>query len=499
MSSTPTGAEYTFTVGTVPMVRVLCERAAAHPDRPCFTVDETTLTYRDLDEQSNALARVLADLGVKLGDRVTLVLPNTPQHVVSLWATLKLGATPNPISPRLTAPELRAIIGLARPRLVIGGDPAHMGALPHLPEGFEIPAGTSVAALAEEHVSPVMKAPTSGGSTGRPKLILFGTPAVIDVSTPPFGFPVNSVMMIPGPLHHNAPLTNFLYGVAFGNHMVGMSRFDADKALAAIQMHRVRRVFFVPTMLHRIWRLPPEIRASYDLTSLSEVTTSGAALAPWLKQAWIDWIGSDRLVEVYGTTEGVAITKITGQDALDHPMSVGKVVFGEMRIFDEQGNALSPGEIGEIYMRNDLSRQTFSYVGSEARQHGEWIGFGDLGHFDEEGYLYLADRMLDKIISGGVNIFPAEVEAAISEHPDVLSCVVVGLPDDDLGQRVHAIVQSRAPLTQEDLGSFLAGRLVRYKVPRSFEFTDSPLRDDAGKVRRSALSQERAKGKGGAK
>ena len=337
-----------------------------------------------------------------------------------------------------------------------------------------------------------MKAPTSGGSTGRPKLILFGTPAVVNADQPPFGYPVEGAMLVPGPLYHNAPLTTTLLGIAYGNHVVSMPRFDPEEALQLIELHRISWAFFVSTMMLRIWRLPAAVRESYDLSSLTRVQTSGAPVPPWLKEAWIGWIGADAVVEIYGTTEGVAITMVSGVEALERPGTVGKVVFGEMKVLGEEGQELAAGEVGEIFMRNDLGISTFEYVGAAAREREGWVSFGDLGWFDDDGYLFLADRMLDKIVSGGANIYPAEVEAALAEHPAVLTCVVIGLPDDDLGQVVHALVQTAEPVSDEELLAFLRERLVSYKLPRSFERSDEPLRDDAGKVRRSRLATERA-------
>jgi bile acid-coenzyme A ligase len=222
-----------------------------------------------------------------------------------------------------------------------------------------------------------------------------------------------------------------------------------------------------------------------------------SACPVWLKQAWIDWIGPDPVFELYGGTERQGMTIISGREWLQKKGSVGKVQPGAaMRVLDADGAECPPGQIGEIYFRPDSGRNaTYHYVGAEAKAAGEWESLGDLGHMDEDGYLFLADRRTDLILSGGANIYPAEVEAAIDSHPDVLTSAVVGLPDDDLGQRVHAIVQRRegGEVSSGDLIAHLERQLVRYKVPRSIEFSTTPLRDDAGKVRRSALREERVR------
>jgi bile acid-coenzyme A ligase len=227
---------------------------------------------------------------------------------------------------------------------------------------------------------------------------------------------------------------------------------------------------------------------------LKTVWHLAAPCPPWLKEEWIAWLGPDTILELYGGTEGQARTVITGQEWLEHRGSVGRVYpGGEMKAVDAQGNELPAGEIGEIYMRwtPDVA-PTYRYIGAEARTlPGGWESLGDIGWFDAEGYLYLADCRTDMILVGGANVYPAEVESAIDEHALVQSSAVVGLPDDDLGNRIHAIVQAHPDLTAQDLERHLAERLVIYKRPRSIEFTAEPLRDDAGKVRRSALRAER--------
>lgn len=251
-------------------------------------------------------------------------------------------------------------------------------------------------------------------------------------------------------------------------------------------------------MMNRIWRLPANQRDAFDLSSLRVVFHMASACPQWLKEAWIDWLGPDRIMEAYGGSELIGGTMITGREWLTHKGSVGKVQpRAQMRIMDELGNESPTGEVGEIYFLPDSGpNSTYDYVGAEAKGAvGGWQTYGDLGYVDGEGYLYIADRRTDMIVSGGANIFPAEVEAALDEHADILSSIVIGLPDPDLVNRAHAIVQvtenARDRTDADALRTFLAERLVRYKIPRTFEFTDSNLRDDAGKVRRSQLREQR--------
>jgi bile acid-coenzyme A ligase len=366
-----------------------------------------------------------------------------------------------------------------------------------LPAGLAPDPSLSAEPLADA-VSPHWKAMTSGGSTGRPKIIVDHMPGVYDPQTPALLQQVDDVLLNPGPLYHNAPFGSMHAGLFTGAHVVEMGRFDAGEALRLIGQHRVQWVNFVPTMLARIWKLPAEERRAADMSSLRVVFHMASACPIWLKEAWIDWIGPDRLFELYGGTERQGMTIITGREWLTHKGSVGKVQAGaSMKVMRPDGEDCAPGEIGDIYFLPDAGRNaTYHYIGADAKAAGEWESLGDLGHMDAEGYLYLADRRTDLILAGGANIYPAEVEAALDAHPEVLTSAVVGLPDDDLGQRVHAIVQRRegSQIGAAELLAHLGERLVRYKIPRSIEFSDTPLRDDAGKVRRSALREARIDG-----
>jgi bile acid-coenzyme A ligase len=245
-------------------------------------------------------------------------------------------------------------------------------------------------------------------------------------------------------------------------------------------------------MMSRISRLPEDVKNKYDLSSLSTVWHMAAPCPPWLKEEWCNWLGGEKIMELYAGTEAQAVTIIRGDEWLAHRGSVGRCVTGEMKVLDsETYEELPRGTIGEIFMRN--TRVTYKYLGAEARKSPDgWESLGDIGKIDEEGYIYLTDRRGDMILSGGANIYPAEVEVALSEHPDVVSSAVIGLPDEDLGNRIHALVQVSKPIDEDELRTFLSERLVRYKVPRTFEFTSDAVRDDAGKVRRSALRDERS-------
>lgn len=471
----------------------LRDLAEAAPDRTAVTCGGRQVTRSELESRANRFARDLAGRGVATGDFVTVALPNSIDWFVTYVACWKLGAVPQPVSAKLPARELAEIVALARSNVVVGAEPGSLDGADCLPVGYESPAELDDGPLPDA-VSPAWKAPTSGGSTGRPKLIVSGDPSLVDTDAPPaVGMSPDGCLVMPGPLYHNGPAVWCCQALLSGSHVVLLERFDAEATLAAIEEHRADMVYLVPTMMKRIWRLPDDVRLGYDLASLRVVWHLAEPCPMWLKEAWIDWLGPERIFELYAGTEAQAVTIITGTEWLEHRGSVGRPSAGEFMITDLDGNPLPTGEQGEIWLRSTGDHATYRYVGAEARaMEGGWESLGDLGWFDADGYLYLGDRMQDMILSGGANIYPAEVEAAIQEHPAVRSVCVIGLPDEDRGSVVHAIVEAdAATLDAAGLLVFAGERLAQYKLPRTVEFVDVPLRDDAGKVRRSALRAER--------
>ncbi len=308
----------------------------------------------------------------------------------------------------------------------------------------------------------------------------------------------DSVFLVTAPLYHNAPFTLSLISLVMGGHVVVMPRFDPADVLEHVARHRVSWWYLVPTLMGRILRLPGPVRAAADLSSVRTLLHVGAPCPEHVKRAWLGWLPPETVVELYGGTESLAVCMIDGVDWLRHPGSVGRPVSGEIMIGDEDGRPLPPGEVGEVWQRPPAGVRTYRYLGARARRRGSWESIGDLGRQDAEGYLYLTDRREDMVLVGGANVYPAEVEAALSEHPAVLSSAVIGLPDTDpdtdLGNVVHAIVQLSGRVSDEALLAHLRTRLAPYKLPRSIERTDEPLRDDAGKVRRSALRAARLPG-----
>jgi bile acid-coenzyme A ligase len=479
-------------MGMISFSRRLTALAAADPGRPAITCGEVCLTRVELESAANRLARDLAAGGVGPGDMVTIALPNSTGWFVSVAACWKVGAIPQPVSARLPERELSAIIELADPSAAIGVPAELVPGRRALPAGYQPSADLPDDPLPDV-TSPAWKAPTSGGSTGRPKLIVAGDPAALDESAPPLFGAADGCMVMPAPLYHNGPIVWSCSALLAGSHVVVLPRFDAQATLAAIDHYQPDTIYLVPTMMRRIWRLSEDLRDSYDMSSLRAVWHLAEPCPEWLKQVWIDWLGPDRIFELYGGTEAQAVTIITGTEWLAHRGSVGCAAPGSVMICDADGNELPAGEQGEVWLHSLGDEPTYRYIGATARTRpGGWESLGDMGWLDEDGYLYLGDRLHDMILTGGANVYPAEVEAALLEHSAVRSAAVIGLPDADMGNVVHAIVEADPETASEDeLLAFAAERVARYKVPRSLEYTDQPLRDEAGKVRRGALRAQR--------
>jgi bile acid-coenzyme A ligase len=410
------------------------------------------ITWEQLERNANRRARAFAAKGVKPGDFVAIGLPNSNVFFETTFAVWKCGATPTSLTWRLPRGEAAAVLDILKPSLVVGGQP-DWNAPNSLPADF-VPEGVSDEPV-NNPVARYWKAMTSGGSTGRPKVILDHKPAVVDTAGPAaLGMAAGASLLNPGPLYHNAPFIVSHTALFNGGRVTGLVKFDAEECLRLIEASRVQ---------------------------------------------WVNWLGPERIYELYGGTEAQGATIISGVEWLEHRGSVGKI--GEtarLRIIGEDGNEVATGETGEIYfLPNDGAGSTYHYLGAEPKRRADgWESLGDIGRLDAEGYLYLGDRLADMILRGGANIYPAEVEAAVTEHPEVRSCVVVGLPDPEFGQRVHAILEldpsADAQAVADGMAAFLADRLSRYKHPESFEAVTVGLRDDSGKVRRTLLRDERA-------
>lgn len=465
--------------------------AQQNPHRPAVTDGSSTRTRAEVEVRTNRLAHTFRRLGVTHGAFVTVGLPSGAAFLETVLAVWKAGATPQPVSHRLPARELAAIVDLADPALVVGLD---VHGRTCLPVGFE-PDPTEADGPLADAVAPALKAPTSGGSTGRPKLIVSTEEATAE-SLAGFGRLVRilpgGTVLSTGPLSHNGPLFAAAAALLAGCHVVVMPTFDAAEALRLVERHRVDWMYTVPTMLGRIAALPAAHLEAADVGSLRTVITMAAHCPPAVRRFCLEYFGPEVMLELYAATEAQAIVLTDGVGWRDKPGSVGRVVVGEIEVRGTDGVRLQPGEIGELWMRRSAEQAgPYRYLGSTARDDGHgWESVGDLGWFDADGTLYLSDRRDDMIVVGGSNVYPAEVEAALEEHPAVAAACIVGLPDGDYGTVVHAVLNTVAEVTVDELVAHLAERLVPYKLPRSFEVVAAALRDEAGKSRRSRVRAE---------
>ena len=474
--------------------------AQARPDAPALTDDAGALTRSELDRRTNRLARAYQERGVRRGDFVTIAMPNGRGFLEAAIASWKLGAVPQPLSHRLPPAERDEIIALARPALVVGAQGSDRSC-EGVPATYEPPPSLSDGAL-PDIIAPHWRAPTSGGSTGRPKLIVSGAPGAVDLEAPPpYNLRRDGVQVVAGPLFHTAFFTLALQGLLAGNHVVVMSAFDARQTLELVDRHGADFLLLVPSMMHEIWRVTSPALVGSQLASLQTLWHMSAPCPTWLKATWIDWLGAHRVFESYSGSERQAATRITGEEWLLHPGSVGRVVLGEMRILDEDGAECPRGRVGEIFMRRPVgSPPTYHYIGAVPRARGDWESLGDMGHMDPDGYVYLADRRADVIELRGIKVFPAHIEGCLEEHPAIRSCAAISLPSPDGpdgpdgtggDEQVHVIVQLDGEVTDAELTDFLARRLAPHELPASYERVTEALRDEAGKSRRSALRASR--------
>ncbi|MGO1266078.1 MAG: AMP-binding protein [Microbacterium gubbeenense] len=465
--------------------RILADRAAVDPDLEVVIDDHGTLTARELDRAATSLAHALVHRGVKPNDTVAVTLGNTVDFVVACAAVWRAGATPQPLSPELTGGEREKIERLGTPTAAIGARPETPG-IAWLPSARVAPDARPLPDLAAD----CWKAPATSGSTGSPKIVRAAAPALLDPHQPVAAFlPHQATQIVAGPLWHSAVFTYAFRGLLTGHRLIIMNRFTPERWLDLVERHRASWGLLVPTMMSRLLRLPAEVRDPSRVASIERVLHMGAPCRPDLKRAFLDWLGPERVDEVYAGSESNGLTHITGTDWLAHPGSVGRGIGGTtLRIRDDDGADVAAGQTGTIWMhRGDAS--AYAYVGAESRRDElGWDSLADVGHLDQDGYLFVHDRAGDLINRGGDKIPPATIETVLEAHPAVLEAVAFGVPDDDLGEAVHAAVRLADPsATMEPLLAYAAQKL-RSRAPVAIHPTTDALRNEAGKVRRTSLT-----------
>ena len=492
--------------GSISYARRVRDLALEHPEKIAIVFapvngEPTQTSWREFDSMSNRAGRLLQQHDVGQGSTVIIALPNCLDHYFLTYGAWKLGASVIPVRWDVPEWERERLLAISSASLVIGEWTSDTIA------SMSRQAVGSMADLSDDPLPDRVAYPArsiaSGGSTGKPKIISTpepsaGVPGELTKASEVFGWGPGHVRLIPGPLYHMSPFVWSFVGLFEDQTIVTVEQFRAPQVIDLIERFRIQEALLVPTHLYRMSRVPGFEKR--DFSSVISFVSGGAKLAPWLFHKWIEVLGPERIWEAYGSTEEHGSTIIRGDEWLEHPGSVGRPDDLLLRICDENGNELPNGQVGEIYMRWAASdKPTFEYIGGQSakRTPDGLVSVGDLGWVDDEGYLYVADRRVDMIISGGANIYPAEIEACLSENQEVADVAVIGIADDDWGRRVHAIVVPRdesAPPSVAELEAFCRARLASYKVPKSFELVPVLPRNDVGKIQRSGLvaARERA-------
>ena len=480
-----------------------------------------TVTFAEYEARCNQIAHLLRSAGLQRGDHIAVFMENSIPVLEIEGAAERTGLYYTLINSYLAPDEVAYIITNSRSRLLFGSaakrEVAEQAAAkcPQLerklmtgpgspPDGWEFfdaaLAGCPSDPVPDESLGAAML--YSSGTTGQPKGVLRDLPTVAPSEPLPvmlfvramFGFRDGMTYLNPAPLYHSAPQASVSAALRMGSTTVVMEHFEAERWLALVERYRVTNCQMVPVMFSRLLRLPEEVRARFDTSSLECIVHAAAPCPVHVKQAMIDWLGPI-ITEYYGATEANGFTFCDSAQWLAHPGTVGKPILGDLLVLDDDGRECPTGIDGTIWFRGATAFQYFQDPAKTAAGRsgdGSMSTVGDVGHVDAEGYLYLTDRQSYMIISGGVNIYPQETENLLSGHPAVLDVAVIGVPNDDLGEEVKAVVQlvdpaAAGPELAQELIAYCRDRLTHFKCPRTIDFTDELPRSATGKLYKRLL------------
>ncbi|MBT7280082.1 MAG: acyl-CoA synthetase [Rhodobiaceae bacterium] len=494
--------------------------AQNNPQHPAFIMAATdeVVTYKQLNDYSNQIAQLARARGLKIGDGIAIFMDNNKHFLEICWAAQRAGLYFTAVSSRLTASEVEYVVKDCGAKLLFTSDYMKdtavelLDLLPEMAglfmtgdaaEGYEdyltARDGQPAEPVADETRG--MDMLYSSGTTGRPKGIRRALPGdAIDEADPLFnlvsllyGFDDKTTYLSPAPLYHAAPLRYNMCAQQLGATCIIMENFDPEEALALIEKHKCNKSQWVPTMFVRMLKLPEDVQKKYDVSSMQTAIHAAAPCPVPIKERMIDWWGPV-IYEYYAGSEGNGFTQLNSEEWLGHKGSVGKALTGILHICDEEGNELPTGESGAIFFEQPMDAPGFEYYNdpkktAESRHpvHPNWSTLGDVGRLDEEGYLYLTDRKAFMIISGGVNIYPQETENLLITHPKVADVAVIGVPNEDFGEEVKAVVQpadwsASGPELEAELIAFCKENLSAIKCPRSVDFDKELPRHPTGKL-----------------
>ena len=491
--------------------------ARTKPDAPAYIMANSgeTVTFKQLDDRSNQIAHLFRELGLNPGDTIAIFAENSPRYFEIAWAAQRSGLYYVCISSRLTAPEVEYIVSDSGSRILIasaGLAPVarEANAITELEAYWSIDGDIEGFASLEKLRDSKPTTPISdemhgtdmlysSGTTGRPKGIrpAFVPDTPIDEPNVLMALAKalaraedDSIYLSPAPLYHAAPLRWCMTFTRFGSTLIIMEKFDPEKFLALVEKYKVTHSQLVPTMFVKMLKLPKDVREKYDVSSLECAIHAAAPCPVPVKEQMIEWWGPV-IEEYYAGSEGNGMTWIGSKDWLAHKGSVGKPVHGQLHICDDEGNELPVGEAGTIYYsgttppsyHNDPEKT----AGARNPKHAEWSTLGDVGRLDEDGFLYLTDRKAFMIISGGVNIYPQEAENVLITHPKVADVAVIGVPNEEFGEEVKAVVQLQPGIAaskevEDELLEFCRARLAKIKCPKSVDFDPELPRHPTGKL-----------------
>ncbi len=494
--------------------------AINHPNKVALVYEGRKITYSELNRRANRLANAVAGMGLRKGDKVSVLLHNCPEYLETIFGLAKLGIASVPVNYRLAPPEVEYLLNNSDSRLLIT-EPDCLGqVLPVLPAmkrigpsqcilvGNDLSAGMlsyrellSLASHAEPRVevdeTTICYIGYTSGTTGFPKGAVFSTKTRVMrtmLYSIIFGSRPDDVQLAVAPFYHAAPFSFALMEIFVGGTLVIMRDYDPGRVLSSIEAMRATTAFFVPTMYHDFISLASSERGRFDVSSMRVLVSAGAPLAAQLKGEIISCFKSAGLFEFYGGTEAGMVTILRPEDQLARPESVGQATFGtRIRLLDDHWQDALAGEVGELYMKGPGTFDCYynNPGATEEVLRDGWLTMGDLASRDEEGYYYLAGRKRDMIISGGANIYPMEIEQVLCLHPKIQDVAVIGVPDPRWGEAVKAVVvlKSGQEATSEEIREYCRGLLAGYKIPSSVDFEKEMPRTPSGKILKRELRQ----------